>query len=114
MTSIDKNTSPEAYQQFLAEIVNMVQNHRVVAVQSVQTISNQVYWNIGELNLKKQQVYVWGKSIVEQLSTDLNHYIGEGVSWSPRNLWFMRQLVSEYSNLNQPGSEIETLKKLVS
>jgi predicted nuclease of restriction endonuclease-like (RecB) superfamily len=26
----------------------------------------------------------------------------------------MRQLVSEYSNLNQPGSEIETLKKLVS
>ena len=97
MTSIDKNTSPEAYQQFLAEIVNMVQNHRVVAVQSVQTISNQLYWNIGELILKKQQEHGWGKSIVEQLSNDLNHHIGEGVSWSPRNLWFMRQLVSEYS-----------------
>jgi len=114
MTTIDKSTSKEAYQQFLVEIVNMVQNHRVVAVQSVQTISNQLYWNIGELILKKQQEHGWGKSIVEQLSNDLNHHIGEGVSWSPRNLWFMRQLVSEYSNLNQPGSEIETLKKLVS
>ncbi len=114
MTTIDKSTLTEAYQQFLAEIVNLVQNHRVVAVQSVQTISNRLYWNIGELILKKQQEYGWGKSIVEQLSNDLNHHIGEGVSWSPRNLWFMRQLVSEYSNLNQPGSDIETLKKLVS
>lgn len=26
----------------------------------------------------------------------------------------MRQVTNEYSNLNQPGSEIETLKKLVS
>jgi predicted nuclease of restriction endonuclease-like (RecB) superfamily len=114
MTNIDKSSTTEAYQQFLFEIVNLVQNHRVVAVQSVQTISNQLYWNIGELILKKQQEHGWGKSIVEQLSNDLNHHIGEGVSWSPRNLWFMRQLVSEYSNLNQPGSEIETLKKLVS
>jgi len=36
----------------------------------------------------------------------LKRHIGEGVSWSPRNLWFIRQLVNEYSNLNQPDSEI--------
>lgn len=114
MTKIDKNISSKAYQQFLAEAVNLVKNHRVIAVQAVQTISNQLYWNIGELIIKKQIEYGWGKSIVEQLSKDLNHHIGEGVSWSPRNLWFMRQLVSEYSNLNQPGSEIENLKQLVS
>jgi hypothetical protein len=53
MTNIDKNTHSKAYQQFLAEIVNLVQNHRVVAVQRVQTISNQLYWSIGELILKK-------------------------------------------------------------
>jgi len=54
----------------------------------------------------------------------LNIQIGEGISWSPRNLWFMRQLVSEYSILNQAdselekvnqaGSEIEIVKQLVS
>jgi len=95
----------QQYQQFLVEITDMVQNHRIQAVQSVQTISNNLYWNIGELIIKKQQEFGWGKSIVEILSTDLTKLIGEGISWSPRNLWFMRQLVNEYSNLNQLDSE---------
>ncbi len=114
MANIDKNTNNNAYQEFLAEIVNMVQKHRVVAVQTVQTVSNQLYWNIGELIIKKQQEYGWGKSIVEQLSKDLSYHIGEGVSWSPRNLWFMRQLVNEYSNINQLSSEIIKVKQLAS
>lgn len=114
MQKIDRKISGAAYQEFLAEVVNMVQNHRALAVHAVQAVSNMLYWNIGELIIKKQQQYGWGKSIVEQLSRDLNLYIGEGVSWSPRNLWFMRQLVEEYSNLKQPVSEIENLKRLVS
>jgi len=101
----DKNVSKDVYQRFLNDVVTMVQNHRAVAVQSVQAINNQLYWNIGELILKMQREHGWGKSIVEKLSNDLQHQIGEGVSWSPRNLWFMRQLVTEYSNLNQLGSE---------
>ena len=111
MTNIDKNISTEADQQFLGEIVNLVQNHRALAVQTVQTVSNQLYWNIGELIIKRQQEYGWGKSIVEKLSKDMNRHIGEGVSWSPRNLLFMRQLVEEYSNMNQAGSEISNVKQ---
>ncbi len=78
---------------FLTEIVNLVQHHRVKAVQAVQSISNQLYWNIGELIIQKQHEFGWGKSIVEKLSTDLNIPIGEGISWSPRNLMFIWQLV---------------------
>ena len=111
MTNIDKNISNESYQPFLSEIVNLVQHHRLQAVQAVQSISNQLYWSIGELIIQKQQEYGWGKSIVEKLSTDLNIQIGEGISWSPRNLWFMRQLVSEYSILNQPDSELEKVNQ---
>jgi predicted nuclease of restriction endonuclease-like (RecB) superfamily len=114
MKQIDENISSPEYQEFLAEIVNLVQNHRALAVQTVQTVSNLLYWNIGELIIQKQQQYGWGKSIVKQLSKDLNLYIGEGVSWSPRNLWFMRQLVDEYSNVKQPVSHLENLKRLVS
>lgn len=114
MKMIDTNISSEAYQAFLTEIINMVKNHRIHAVQSIQTISNQLYWNIGELIIRKQKENGWGKSVVEQLSRDLKRQIGEGVSWSPRNLWFMRQLVEEYSNLKQPVSEIEEVKQLVS
>jgi predicted nuclease of restriction endonuclease-like (RecB) superfamily len=114
MSDIYKYGLNEEYQIFLSEIVNLIQNHRTIAVQSVQAISNQLYWSIGELIIKKQQDFGWGKSIVEKLSNDLNKYIGHAVSWSPRNLWFMCQLVYEYSNLKQPVSEIEKLKQLVS
>jgi len=115
----DKNVSKDVYQRFLNDVATMVQNHRAVAVQSVQSINNQLYWNIGELILKMQREHGWGKSIVEKLSNDLQHQIGEGVSWSPRNLWFMRQLVTEYSNLNHLSSERKNnnnlnLKQLVS
>lgn len=102
------------YQSFLVEITNLVQDHRVQAVQSVQTISNTLYWSIGELIIKRQEEFGWGKSIVELLSNDLSKTIGEGISWSPRNLWFMRQLVNEYSNLNQVDSDLSNIKNLVS
>ena len=49
----------------------------------------------------------WGKSVILLLSRDLPHLIGEGVSWSPRNLQFMKQLVAEYSNVKQPASHLE-------
>lgn len=108
----NKSISKEAYQRFLKDVVMMVQSHRAAAVQSVQSINNQLYWNIGELILKMQQQHGWGKSIVEKLSNDLQHQIGKGVSWSPRNLWFMRQLVTEYSNLKQIGSELNISNNL--
>ena len=114
MTIIDKNISNAGYQLFLAEIVTKIQHHRVEAVQAVQSISNKLYWKIGELILERQAQYGWGKSIVEKLSVDLSSQIGEGISWSPRNLWFMRQLVSEYSILNQAASELANLKQAAS
>lgn len=108
----NKSISKEAYQRFLKDVVILVQSHRAAAVQRVQSINNQLYWNIGELILKMQQQHGWGKSIVEKLSNDLQHQIGKGVSWSPRNLWFMRQLVTEYSNLKQIGSELNITNNL--
>jgi predicted nuclease of restriction endonuclease-like (RecB) superfamily len=127
------------YDLFFEEVVSIIQSHRVAAVQSVQSISNQLYWNIGELILLKQKEFAWGKSVVEQLSLDLTAQLGGEISWSARNLWFMRQLVAEYTALlqqikgnvklnqagsvlnylpilNQPGSELDIvfLKQLVS
>jgi predicted nuclease of restriction endonuclease-like (RecB) superfamily len=111
MQNTEKNISQEAYQQFLDEVVNLVQNHRTKAVQAVQSFSNQLYWNIGELIIEKQKEFGWGKSVVEQLSKDLNQQLGDAISWSPRNLWFMRQLVNEYSIVNQIGSDLKFLNQ---
>jgi predicted nuclease of restriction endonuclease-like (RecB) superfamily len=107
MTQLNKNISPDAYNEFLSDVATAVQQHRVQAIQSVQTISNQLYWNIGELIIKKQEEFGWGKSVILMLSRDLPQLIGEGVSWSPRNLQFMKQLVAEYSNVKQAASQLE-------
>ena len=112
MSNTVKYSTEKAYREFVSEIVSLVHTHRTHAVKAVQTFSNQLYWNIGELILLKQAEFGWGKSVVEQLSKDLTHEMGTGISWSPRNLWFMRQLVSEYSILNQPDSEFEKVNQL--
>lgn len=107
MTQLNKDISPDAYNEFLSDVATAVQEHRVQAIQSVQTISNQLYWNIGELIIQKQLEFGWGKSVILLLSRDLPQLIGEGVSWSPRNLQFMKQLVVEYSNVKSPVSHLE-------
>ncbi len=104
----------ENYHLLLDEVAGLVQNHRIEAVQSVQTISNQLYWNIGELIIKKQDEFGWGDSIVKQMSQDLPKLIGEGISWSPRNLWLMRQFYIEYSKVNQADSLSLNVKQAAS
>lgn len=102
------------YNLLLDKVAVMVQTHRIQAVQSVQTISNQLYWNIGELIIKKQEEFGWGKSIIESLSKDLPSLVGDGVSRSTRNLQFMRQLVLEYSNVKPADSILSNVKQPVS
>lgn len=107
MTQLNKDISPDAYNEFFSDVATAVQQHRVQAIQSVQTISNQLYWNIGELIIKKQEEFGWGKSAILLLSRDLPQLIGEGVSWSLRNLQSMKQLVAEYSNLKPLVSHLQ-------
>ncbi len=104
----------DKYHLLLDEVAGMVHSHRVQAVQSVQTISNQLYWNIGELIIKKQEEFGWGNAVIESLSKDLPVLIGDGISWSTRNLQLMKQLVLEYSNVNQADSHLTNVKQPVS
>jgi len=110
MSEIKLNNIGSEYQHFVTEVVELVQQHRVVAVKAVQSYTNKLYWKIGELIIKRQKENSWGKSVVEQLSKDLKLRIDDGISWSPRNLWFMRQLVEEYSKVNQLDSLLESTK----
>jgi hypothetical protein len=108
MTDLSTHNSEIEYQKFVIELIELVQQHRIKAIQAVQSYTNQLYWEIGELIIKRQLEYGWGKSIVKQLSNDLNQNLGNGISWSPRNLWLMRQLVEEYSKVNQTDSLLES------
>ncbi len=42
MTQLNKNISPDAYNEFLSDVATAVQQHRVQAIQSVQTIVKRI------------------------------------------------------------------------
>ncbi len=46
--------------------------------------------------VEKQEQLGWGKSVVEQLSKDLQEEFPGQIGWSSRNLWRMRQFYYEY------------------
>ena len=113
MAELNKDITQSDYATLLSDVESAVQKYRIQAIESVQSISNYLYWTVGELIIEKQQKFGWGQSVIVKLSQDLPILIGEGVSWSTRNLQFMRQLVLEYSNMKQPASHLENLKKLI-
>ena len=99
----------ENYNSFVEEIVSMIQSHQIVAVKSVDSITNQLYWNMGEHILAKQAEYGWGQAVIDNLSRDLTARFGDDtISYSKRNLQLMRQLVLEYSNVKQLASHLDT------
>lgn len=68
-----------------------------------------LYWDIGGAILRKQAVEGWGKSVVEQLSKDIQSDFPGVTGYSPQNLWLMRQFHREYTDdeiLSQPVAEI--------
>ena len=48
--------------------------------------------------VENQTQYGWGKSIVENLSTDLKKEFPGNSGFSVQNLWYMRQFYIEYKD----------------
>lgn len=100
----DKN-----YKDFLNEIKQKIIDAQLKAAQSVTEELIKLYWSIGEGIVNKQAQFGWGKSIVEQLSKDLQKDFNATNGYSPQNLWFMRKFYLEYKhypNLQQLVREI--------
>lgn len=55
-------------------------------------------WDIGKMIVEKQKKYGWGKSIVENLSSDLQNDVSGIRGFSGQNLWYMRKFFLEYEN----------------
>jgi hypothetical protein len=67
MNNIDKTT----YQNFVEEIKERIYESQYRALKSVNTELISLYWGIGESIIEKQEQHGWGKSVVENLSDDL-------------------------------------------
>jgi predicted nuclease of restriction endonuclease-like (RecB) superfamily len=97
------------YQILLAEIKATIQAERTKAARQITRSLIDAYWEIGKKILESQKIHAWGKSIVEQLSKDLQRDFPGTEGFSARNLWDMRRLYETYHkfpNLRQVVAEI--------
>ena len=86
------------YGELLGEIKTRIRTAQYEALKAVNKDLISLYWNIGKLIVEKQQGETWGYSVVERLAADIRaEFIGIR-GFSARNVWYMRDFYSAYSN----------------
>lgn len=92
------NKLEKQYKEFLDEIKEKVYKAQYQALKAVNKELINLYWEIGKSILEKQQRYKWGKSVVENLSKDLQNEFPGVKGFSSDNLWRMRKFAMHYNN----------------
>ncbi len=92
MNKIDET----AYKSFLEEIKEKVYRSQYQALKAVNIELINLYWEIGKSIIEKQELYGWGKSVVENLSKDLQKEFPGVKGFSSSNLWRMKSFCGEY------------------
>jgi len=85
------------YQPFLKEILSKIQLARYEMLKTVSKQTVELYWEIGKAVTQKVQQEKWGKSIVEQLSKDLQTEFPGIRGFSARNIWNMKSFYEFYT-----------------
>jgi len=86
------------YKSFVIEIKEKIYQSQLQAMKAVNTELLALYTDIGKSIVEKQDLYGWGKSVVENLSKDLQKEFPGVTGFSSRNLWRMRGFYLEYEN----------------
>ena len=84
------------FQIFVKEIKERILSSQYEALKKVNKELINLYWNIGKDIVTKQEAYGWGKSVVENLSAELQKEFVGIKGFSAQNLWNMRQFYLEY------------------
>jgi predicted nuclease of restriction endonuclease-like (RecB) superfamily len=105
-----------AYQAFVCEIKDKIREAQYKALKTVNRELIQLNWEIGRAIVEKQDDLGWGKSVVINLSKDLQQEFPGSKGFSVQNLWYMRQFYLEYkanAKLQPLVGEISWSKNLV-
>lgn len=86
------------YNSFLSSIKERIRSAQYEALKKVNKEHIKMNWDIGSMIIEKQEALGWGKSVVEQLSKDLQKEFPGQSGWSAHNLWRMRKFFQNYNN----------------
>jgi len=93
---MDDISHKKDYGSLLGEIKQRIRSAQYEALRSVNKELISLYWDIGKMITERQEGRTWGKSIVEQLSKDLQTEFSGIKGFSERNLWYMRNIYRIY------------------
>ncbi|MCC6846754.1 MAG: DUF1016 N-terminal domain-containing protein [Bacteroidetes bacterium] len=93
-----KDNELSNYQPFLKEILSKIQLARYEMLKTVSKQTITLYWEIGKSVSEKVKLEKWGKSVVEQLSKDLQTEFPGIRGFSARNIWRMKTFYEAYEN----------------
>ncbi len=79
------------YRSFIQDVKQRIQSAQIKAAISVNQALLQLYWDLAEQIVLKQQQTSWGDRFLEELSRDLKAEFPEMKGFSKRNLELMRQ-----------------------
>lgn len=85
-----------AVEKSFAEITGLIAQAHQHAIQTVNTVLIDLYWQIGEAISRKIEVDGWGKSTVTELALYIQRQQPNIRGFSPQNLWRMRQFFDVY------------------
>jgi predicted nuclease of restriction endonuclease-like (RecB) superfamily len=86
------------YRNLLLEVKQRIRSAQYAALRAVNKELITLYWDIGQLIVKRQQGETWGKSVVETLSQDLKAEFSGISGFSAANLWRMKLFYETYVN----------------
>lgn len=86
------------YSEFISILIKNVAEIRIKTVLDANSSMIMLYWNIGDLILKKQKEYGWGAKVIDRISFDLKKKFPEMKGFSPRNLKYMRKFAEVWQD----------------
>jgi predicted nuclease of restriction endonuclease-like (RecB) superfamily len=105
------------YGKLLASIKLKIRSAQIKASINVNKTVLSLYWDIGEMIIKKQIEAKWGDFLIEKLAGDLHGDFPNMKGFSRRNLFYMKKWVLFYTDkgqlVQQPVALIKKVQQLV-
>lgn len=93
----ETSTLDENFTSFVKDIKTKIVSSQYEALKAVNKELINLYWDIGKNIVAKQEQFGWGKSVVKNLSAELQKEFVGMKGFSVQNLWNMRQFYLEYN-----------------
>ena len=86
------------YKKLFDDVIQLIEKTQIKAYKSLTEHQLSLNFEIGRTIVESQEKQGWGKSVVDDLSKDINKVIDGIKGYSPQNLWRMRSFYLAYKD----------------